>query len=382
MKSNQTNWEWKKLGEICDVRDGTHNSPKYVKEGYPLITSKNLSKGVIDFSEINLISEEDFVKVNKRSKVDKGDIIMPMIGTIGNPIIVETEKQFAIKNVALIKFNDDKVINKYIRFLLNSPYFNDITSKSKRGGTQKFISLGDIRNFVIPLPPSSVQKQTIVILERAEKLKEKRKQANEKADKIIQSIFYEMFGDPFDKSSNSKKLCEISDITMGQSPPGESYNEVGKGIPFFQGRTEFGEKYTSVKKYTTHPTKLAKKGDILMSVRAPVGTVNISCVDCCIGRGLASIRSTKINKDFLYTYLRLIESKIINLGSGSTFQAITTKQLRDLPITIPSVELQSQFASIVEKIESIKEKQNQTTGEINTLFDALMQKAFNGKLVS
>src|SRR5262249_7974376 len=77
------------LGEVCDVRDGTHDSPKYVREGYPLITSKNLKNGFIDFTSVNLISREDLDAINKRSKVDAGDILMPMIGTIGNPVIAD-----------------------------------------------------------------------------------------------------------------------------------------------------------------------------------------------------------------------------------------------------------------------------------------------------
>ena len=106
-----------KLGDICDVRDGTHNSPKYHDSGYPLVTSKNLSKGFVDFTDCNLISKEDYDKINIRSKVDVGDILMPMIGTVGNPVIVQIEPEFAIKNVALIKFyKDSKVLNKYISF--------------------------------------------------------------------------------------------------------------------------------------------------------------------------------------------------------------------------------------------------------------------------
>lgn len=94
------------LGCVCDVRDGTHDSPKYVEKGYPLITSRNITGGVIDFSNTNHITQVDFNKINQRSKVDYGDILLPMIGTVGNPVVVETHKKFVIKNVALIKFYD------------------------------------------------------------------------------------------------------------------------------------------------------------------------------------------------------------------------------------------------------------------------------------
>ena len=173
------------LGNICDVRDGTHDSPSYSNEGYPLITSKNLTNGFIDFSKVNLISEEDFDKINKRSKVDLGDIIMPMIGTIGNPIIVKEKNPFAIKNVALIKFTKTNISNIYIMALLNSDYFKKLIGSCNRGGTQKFIALKDIRGFKIPLPPIVLQEKFVSIVEGVEKIKE----AQGKSGKEIDDLF-------------------------------------------------------------------------------------------------------------------------------------------------------------------------------------------------
>jgi len=155
--TNPKQWPLNRLRDICDVRDGTHDSPKYVFDGFPLLTSKNFTKGFIDFTNANLISEADFIAINKRSKVDIGDIVMPMIGTIGSPIIVDTEEPFAIKNVALIKFPHAIVSNMYIKLLLSSHYFETAIQDSNRGGTQKFIALGDIRNLAIPLPPLELQ---------------------------------------------------------------------------------------------------------------------------------------------------------------------------------------------------------------------------------
>ena len=106
-----------------------------------------------------------------RSKVDIGDILMPMIGTIGNPIIVKTERAFSIKNLALIKFNNSQVINIFLKSLLLSDYFNSIITQKNKGGTQKFLSLGDIRNFLIPLPPIELQNKFAERTEKIEKLK-------------------------------------------------------------------------------------------------------------------------------------------------------------------------------------------------------------------
>lgn len=169
---NPYNWNKEELGIICDVRDGTHDSPKYVSEGYPLITSKNIINGIVDFQNVNYISKEDLDSINKRSKVDNGDIIMPMIGTIGNPVIVNSDKEFAIKNVALIKFNENSLItNIFVRTLLESHYFEYVISQNKRGGTQKFISLGDIRKLKVIVPPVKLQNQFANFIKQVDKLK-------------------------------------------------------------------------------------------------------------------------------------------------------------------------------------------------------------------
>lgn len=171
---NDKGWEVKKLGEVCDVRDGTHDSPKYVeKSDYVLITSKNIVDGKIDYSVVNHITKEDYDAINKRSKVDDGDIIMAMIGTIGKPIIVKKEEyQFCIKNVALIKFVSDSLVhNVYIQSLLCSKSFSQFIMSKNQGGNQKFIALGTIRQLQTPIPPLSLQQQFAKKIEAIERQK-------------------------------------------------------------------------------------------------------------------------------------------------------------------------------------------------------------------
>lgn len=172
MITDHNGWKNVLLGEVCDVRDGTHDSPQYYSEGYPLVTSKNVTGGKIDFVDCSLICKEDYNKINQRSKVDYGDILMPMIGTVGNPVIVDIDEKFAIKNVALIKFRDNTVvINSFIKALLESDYFDRAVISKVRGGTQKFISLGDIRKLEIYLPPISMQNQFADFVHQVDKSK-------------------------------------------------------------------------------------------------------------------------------------------------------------------------------------------------------------------
>ena len=170
--SNSKGWDKSTLKELADVRDGTHDSPEYVMEGYPFITSKNISNDRIDFSDVQYISTEDYKKFDERSHVDDGDILMPMIGTIGGAVIVKKDRDFSIKNVALIKFSDQSLVNNvFIKTLLNSyemkKYFNIL----KTGGTQKFISLGVIRDLPIIKPSIELQKEYERFVQHIDKLK-------------------------------------------------------------------------------------------------------------------------------------------------------------------------------------------------------------------
>lgn len=173
-------WHVLELGKVCDVRDGTHSSPKYHEEGVPLITSKNLVNTALDFKNVSLISEVDFQEIERRSKVDDGDILFGMIGTIGNPVIVKKDRDFAIKNVALIKFTDSKMSNVFVLNFLKSIHTERQFNQKKGGSTQKFIALGVIRQILITVPSVTEQRKISEILSAVDekisinkKLKEK-----------------------------------------------------------------------------------------------------------------------------------------------------------------------------------------------------------------
>ena len=193
--ANPYGWKKDMLGIVCDVRDGTHDSPQYFETGYPLVTSKNVTGGKIDLTDCSLISEEHFMKINERSKVDFGDILMPMIGTVGKPVIVNIEPCFAIKNVSLIKFNQEsQVLNIYIKALLQSDYFDDVVLSKVRGGTQKFISLGDIRKLEILVPPLELQNQFATFVEQTDKSKLAIQKSLEKLETLKKALMQKYFG--------------------------------------------------------------------------------------------------------------------------------------------------------------------------------------------
>ena len=157
-------WSWARLGTCLDVRDGTHDTPRYVSEGVPLVTSKNLSNGRIDFSTAKLISKQDSDAINQRSKVDSGDIMYAMIGSIGNPVLYRGTDEFSIKNMALFKCVPDGMYMEYVYWFL--VLAQEDMKKAASGGVQAFVSLGYLRNYLIPVPPIAEQKRICNAIEQ------------------------------------------------------------------------------------------------------------------------------------------------------------------------------------------------------------------------
>lgn len=157
-------WKWVRFSEVLDVRDGTHDTPKYVFDGVPLVTSKNLVDGYIDFETTKLISYEDAEQINMRSAVDNDDILFAMIGTIGNPVLVKKDREFCIKNMALFKaVSRDLFSMDYLLLYLQNEQHT--MKKKASGGVQSFVSLGFLRNYLLPLPPLAEQKRIVAKLE-------------------------------------------------------------------------------------------------------------------------------------------------------------------------------------------------------------------------
>ncbi len=176
-------------------------------------------------------------------------------------------------------------------------------------------------------------------------------------------------------------LSEIADITMGQSPKGDTYNEDGVGTVFYQGRAEFGLRFPTQRLFTTAPKRMAQENDVLMSVRAPVGDINVARESCCIGRGLSAIHSKYGQQSFiLYTMFNLREQIDVFNGEGTVFGSINRDALNSFPIKIPSSEKIAKFEEIVAPIDFAIRTYHEEICRLGIIRDTLLPRLMSGEI--
>lgn len=198
-------WTKTTLGDICDVRDGTHDSPTQSEVGFPLVTSKNIRDGRVDLSDVYLISESDFQEINKRSKVDQFDLLISMIGTVGEVCFESTKPNYAIKNVGLIKTGNE-MLGRFLLGYLSSSLGKEQIELSTSGSTQKFIGLGKLRSIRVHLPPKGEQKRIVDIVSSMDDVIQSTKKAVADAKNLRSGL--------------------LSDLLSGNHAIPESYDEI------------------------------------------------------------------------------------------------------------------------------------------------------------
>lgn len=281
-------------------------------------------------------------------------------------------------HTALITPDEEQLCGKYLNALMHSSYFQRYWSNNACGSGQRYtLSQKVIEDAPVYLPDIDIQREIgefFSDLDRKLCLNKKENEILEAMAKQIYDYWFVQFdfpdanGRPY-KTSGGKmvwnetlkceipegwddcSLIDIANITMGQSPDGSSYNCDGNGMIFYQGSTDFGLRFPDVRQYTTAPTRFAKKGDILMSVRAPVGAINIANNDCCIGRGLAALNSKIGSVSHLYYVINDLRIAFERKNAaGTTFGAITKDELCDLSVLKPSNSVLSKYESICKEI--------------------------------
>jgi len=402
-----------KLGDICKIfgRIGfrgytTEDLVSSPANGAISLSPSNIVDGVMDLSKCTYINWEKYEE-SPEIKIASNDIVIVKTGnSYGRTAIIRNVEHPMTLNPQFVVLKNIQINPVYLSYFLKTDEFQKQVYGIVGGSAIPTLSQENLARLIVRVPNENIQNTIADILDSLEGKIEVNKRINDNLEAMARQLYDYWFvqfdfpnenGKPY-KSNGGKMvwneklkrnipnkwnngiLSNIANITMGQSPDGSSYNENGNGTIFYQGSTDFGIRFPSIRKYTTAPSRFAKKGDILMSVRAPVGAMNIANNDCCIGRGLTSLSSKVGSTTHLYYILDDLRMKFENINSaGTTFGALTKDGLYGLPVVVPSVDIIKQFEDIC---KPIFDKQMCIGEEINALTkqrDELLPLLMNGQ---
>ena len=348
---NKNEWKKVKLGDIFNLQMGKtplRENKLYWNKGeynWISISDMNFSEKYVSFTKekiTNLAVKESGIKI-----IPKNTVIMSFKLSIGKVKIVNDD---IYSNEAIMAFipKENIPINKnFLYYSLKSIKWNEGINKAVKGLT---LNKALISQKEIFLPNLAIQQEIASNLDSIADFLDLRKKQLNYLEELSKSLFTK-----FNKNGVEKQLNDVADIIMGQSPLSQSYNKDKKGLPFYQGKTEFSDIYIKEPTvYCNSPIKVVEENDILMSVRAPVGDVNIATQKSCIGRGLASIKPKKIDYLYLFYLLKEQKSKIEKIGVGSTFKAINKNNISTLKISIVEKDKQNKIRNYLSSIEKLK----------------------------
>ncbi|MEI8390516.1 MAG: restriction endonuclease subunit S [bacterium] len=394
MKKLPEGWKEVKLTEVTSlITCGVAARPEYIEEGVPFLSSKNVKANKIFFQNFNCISEETHNQLTKKNKPEKGDILYTRVGSFGDAAVIDFDEEFSIfVSLTLIKPIKELVYSYYLMYLLNSERFKQLAISSTTGIGVQNLNVNAVREFKIPLPPLETQKQIAAVLDKADELRQKRKQANAKLDEFLQSVFLDMFGDPT-KNSKGWKECKIVDICAvqtGSTPSREKPEYYNGDIPWVKTGEVINSYIYDTEEHITQEAinksncKLFPQNTILVAMygqgytrgRAAIlkkkATTNQACS--------AILPSEKINHEFLFNLLKAQYNTLRELGRGGNQPNLNLSMVKNFEIYLPPIGLQNEFAQIVEKVEDLKKKNEASAVKLDDLFNSLLQRAFKGEL--
>ena len=396
--------------ELCkSIIDCPHSTPIWKDSGIRVIRNFNIKKGQLDFSDGYFVDEETYSERTKRALPESDDLVISREAPMGEVCIIPKNLKCCLgQRLVLLKVNKEKCFPKYLLYMMQSKYVQEqIGIINKTGSIVSNLNIPDLKALKIPYRPIESQQKIAAVLSALDDKIALNRRMNAKLEQLAKRLYDHWFvqfdfpnadGKPY-KSSGGKMeynevlkreipagwevgiLSDIANITMGQSPEGSSYNEDGKGTIFYQGSTDFGIRFPTVRMYTTEPTRFVKKGDILMSVRAPVGAVNIANTACCIGRGLAALNSKIGSITHLWYLMDVFKHTFENKNvAGTTFGSITKDELYNLPVVIPQKEIIFAFNEKTFSIFNYQLSIEKETQKLTSLRVRLLPLLMNGQV--
>ena len=284
-------------------------------------------------------------------------------------------------HMILIRSNG-KVTQKFLGYALKAHQWEVLQLDEGSTGQTELNRDRLLDEIMINYPVSFDEQNAIVgTLESIDRKLIVNKEINDNLQQQAKSLYEEMFLNDPDADMVSGTLSDIATITMGQSPSGSSYNEESVGEVFYQGRAEFGFRFPTRRLFTTEPKRMAEPGDVLLSVRAPVGDLNVAYEKCCIGRGLGAIHSKTGDSSFmLYTMFALKPQLDVFNGEGTVFGSINRDGLSNLPVNIPSPEEIAKFEAVVRPMDNLIRTNYEEICRLQSIRDSLLPKLMSGEI--
>lgn len=372
-------WVSKRLDEIVEF-----NPHETIKKG--VIAKKIAMDKLQPFCRD--ITEFELEPFSGGTKFRNGDTIMARITpclengkTAKVNILDDGEVGFGSTEYIVFRVREG-VDEDFVYYLISSPLVREPAIKSMVGSSgRQRVQTDVVQGITVMVPTLEEQEAIAGILKLLDDKIAVNRKINDNLQQQAVALYQQMFTDSFEPDWTDGSLSDIADITMGQSPSGSSYNEDGIGTIFFQGRAEFGFRFPTIRLYTTEPKRMACTNDILMSVRAPVGDLNVAHNDCCVGRGLAAIHSKTNHQSFvLYTMFSLKKRLNVFNGEGTVFGSINRSSLNGIPILIPSNDAIENFESIVAPMDVAIRNNYDEICRLQKIRDSLLPKLMSGEL--
>ena len=344
-----------------------------------MVTSKNLKENGLDLTDVSFISMEDYLEINKRSKVNYGDILLGLIGTIGNPVLVDSVG-FAIKNVGLIK-NSENFYKYFLIQILKSSIFENYVSQKNTGNTQKFLGLDTLRNFQFLCPSKEEQTQIGNFFKQLDDTIALHQREFEKFKILRKAYLKHIFIDDTTQFRAEKtipweqcKLGDVVNIIMGQSPDSKNYTNNSSDHILVQGNADIKNGFVYPRVWTTQITKQSHSGDLIMSVRAPVGDIAKTEYDVVLGRGVCAIKGN----EFIFQLLTKMKENDYweSLSTGSTFDSINSNDIKNAEIFIPSLEEQTQIGNFFKQLDDTIALHQKELAKYQQIKTACLEKMF------
>ncbi|WP_323593248.1 restriction endonuclease subunit S [Aliarcobacter butzleri] len=389
-------WKVEKLGNLVKrMHQGINTAADKVEfsnSGYPILQTKNISKGIIDFNDTKYMNNEYWEKYKEKYKPKTNDILLANIGTIGKNVIVKEESDYLIHwNIFLIEPNQTLITTNYLKSFFDKLYNQNYYDLFLKGGTVKFISKSFLIDLEIPIPPLQQQEKIVKVLDLTSNLIEKQKELLEKYDLFLKSKFIEMFGDPI-SNPMGWEVVKLDSLGKWQSggTPSRAKPDFFKGNIDWYSAGELNQLYTigSIEKITEEAiqkssAKIFKENTLLIGMYDTAAfKMSILKKSSASNQAIANLDNDLKITNVLWLYFVFLAYKELYLNSraGVRQQNLSLSKIKNFETILPPIELQNKFASIVEKIETIKEKENQKLKQMNDLHNSMMNKAFKGEI--